>query len=193
MKKIIFFVFISFNVFALPGDEKLTGDKRTACEVILCLSSSERPSECNPPIAKYFSIKAYSHGSYSPSKTIQKRKEFLKLCPASSADNKMESLVVAMSKQEILCKADELNKIVDRKFSSCGRDCTPDVYYRTSPSLPEYCSVLYNHEYTNLQLPQYTCDKKFYLEKDWRRGYTVKYDYINREIRTPIKKACWVD
>lgn len=190
---VIFFVFVSFNALALTGDETLKGDKKTACEVILCLSSSSRPSECNSPIAKYFAIKVYSHGSFSPSQTIKKRKEFLKLCPESSADNKMESLVTAMSEQEIMCKADELNKIVDRKIVSCGRDCGADLYYRTSPTLPGYCSVLYNHEYTDLQLPKYTCNQTFYKEKDWKRGYTVRYDYRDRAITTPIKKICWVD
>ncbi|MCR8679887.1 MULTISPECIES: TrbM/KikA/MpfK family conjugal transfer protein [Campylobacter] len=32
----------------------LTGDRKTACEVLLCLSSGTRPSECNPPLARFF-------------------------------------------------------------------------------------------------------------------------------------------
>lgn len=39
-----------------PDMELLTGDTRLACEAILCLSTGERPSECQPAIRRYFSI-----------------------------------------------------------------------------------------------------------------------------------------
>jgi len=175
-------VFSSFT-FASSGNE-LTGDTRTACEVILCLSSSQRPAECNSPITKYFSIKRYSHGSFSLSKTIKARKDFLKLCPASDADNSMETLAEAISKQENLCKAEEINKIIETKYIPCGSDCEPSTYYRTTTTLPEYCAILSNHEYTNLQLPRYTCGGEYYKKKDWSRGY---------QNGAPIKRTCWVD
>ena len=34
----------------------LEGDKRLACEAILCLSSGTRPSECAPSLSRYFGI-----------------------------------------------------------------------------------------------------------------------------------------
>ena len=36
--------------------KELTGDTGLACEAILCLSSSERPSECARSLQRYFSI-----------------------------------------------------------------------------------------------------------------------------------------
>lgn len=47
-----------------------------ACEATLCLSSGEQPTECTPSLNKYFSIVFTK-----PWKTIQARKNFLKLCP----------------------------------------------------------------------------------------------------------------
>ncbi|MCO6559799.1 MAG: hypothetical protein J6574_01685 [Gilliamella sp.] len=173
-------IFFSITVSA---SEELTGDTKTACEVILCLSSSSRPSECSTPISKYFSIKIHHHGSFSPSRTISARKNFLKLCPVSQ-DNKMESLVNAMSNQldENLCKARELNRTVDKRYGK----------YRTTATLPAYCDALFNHEYTNLKLPKYTCNKEFYEAEDWRRGYTITKKGF-RQIKKTIKKVCWVD
>ena len=43
---------------AVYGADELTGDTKLACEAILCLSSSERPSECSASLSKYFSIRA---------------------------------------------------------------------------------------------------------------------------------------
>ncbi|MDG2957054.1 TrbM/KikA/MpfK family conjugal transfer protein [Bisgaard Taxon 10/6] len=64
------------------AEDLLTGDTRLACEAILCLSSGERPSECANSLRKYYSIRAKKWH-----KTVAKRKDFLKLCPASSDVN----------------------------------------------------------------------------------------------------------
>lgn len=56
----------------------LSGDTKSACEAILCLSSAERPEECAPSLNRYFSINAKKWKD-----TIKKRENFLKLCPAS--------------------------------------------------------------------------------------------------------------
>ena len=57
-------------------ESTLSGDARIACEVMLCLSSPQRPSECNDALRKYFSIK-YKKWS----KTNRARRRFLNLCP----------------------------------------------------------------------------------------------------------------
>lgn len=177
---ILLSIFFSITVSA----EELTGDVRTACEVILCLSSSARPAECSAPISKYFAIRIYHHGNFSPSKTINARKNFLNLCPVSNQDHKMSSLVDAISGQlnENLCRARELNSTIDRH----------NGMFRTTAALPTYCEVLFNHEYTNLQPPKYTCNKEFFNAKDWVRGYTIIKNGF-QQIKKPIKKICWVD
>lgn len=49
--------------------QQLTGDSKLACEAIICLSTSTRPSECNSALQKYFSLKP------------KKRPGFLQQCP----------------------------------------------------------------------------------------------------------------
>lgn len=189
MRFLKLFIFLSiFTSITASASDELTGDTKTACEVILCLSSSTRPSECSAPIQKYFSIKIYHHGSFSSGRTISARKNFLKLCPVSNQDNKMASLVDAISNQldENLCRAKELNRTVDKRYGKNG------TTYRTTATLPAYCDALFNHEYTNLTLPKYTCNKEFYEAEDWRRGYTITNKGF-RKIKNPIKKICWVD
>lgn len=58
--------------------DSLTGDAKDACEALLCLSSSDRPGECDPPIARYLSIV-----KRTAKKTAQARADFLKLCPVA--------------------------------------------------------------------------------------------------------------
>lgn len=59
--------------------QTLQGDQKSACEAILCLPASSRPSECKPSIKKYFSIVGKK-----PSDTANKRKQFLNKCPADN-------------------------------------------------------------------------------------------------------------
>lgn len=91
----------------------LSGDERTACECVLCLSSGTRPSECMPPLKKYFSIKAKKM-----SDTIKKRKDFLELCPASNETPEMKSLVNAIANGAGRCDAAELNRAMARQIEA---------------------------------------------------------------------------
>lgn len=84
--------------------EGFTGDTKLACEAILCLSTGSRPSECSPPIRKYFSITARRM-----SDTIKARKNFLNLCPAASQDDSMRSLVDSIANGAGRCDAATLN------------------------------------------------------------------------------------
>jgi len=56
--------------------EMLTGDAKLACEAILCLSSPSRPSECDPALKRYYSIKAKKSSTQA-----RKRQNFLNQCP----------------------------------------------------------------------------------------------------------------
>lgn len=91
----------------------LSGDERTACECVLCLSSGTRPSECTPPLQKYFSIKAKKM-----SDTIKKRKNFLELCPAANETPEMKALVNAIANGAGRCDAAELNKAMAREIEA---------------------------------------------------------------------------
>ncbi|KAF0590045.1 type IV conjugative transfer system protein TrbM [Candidatus Campylobacter infans] len=61
------------------ANQTLQGDQKSACEAILCLPASSRPSECKPSVKKYFSIIGKK-----PSDTANKRKQFLNKCPADN-------------------------------------------------------------------------------------------------------------
>ena len=55
MKRGLFFgvigvLLVTSNVIA---EDMLTGDTKLSCEAILCLSSSTRPSECDPSLQRY--------------------------------------------------------------------------------------------------------------------------------------------
>lgn len=183
----------------------LTGDARTACEVILCLSSGSRPSECNAPIRRYFSIKAKKWH-----KTLAKRRAFLDLCPAANENAKMSALTTVIQNQEYACDAATLNSRTETKIKRFWRPKDDGGsyikrWYKTQSYIPKFCEDLYNHEFTEysqIKRPQYTCDKnKWYTASDWERGIekvivssrwnsrTDTYVYKYKDV--PINKNCW--
>lgn len=188
-----------------PQIDVLTGDSRTACEVILCLSSAQGRgiSECKAPLRKYFSIRARKWH-----KTLAKRRAFLDLCPAANENAKMSALTTAIQHQEYACDAETLNSRseIKRKWVSDdeGKNTRIIRSYRTQSYMPKFCEDLYNHEFTEyhqIKKPKYTCNKKWYKEKDWKRGiekivvsrhydrFSENYEYTYKEV--PIKKDCW--
>lgn len=129
----------------------LTGDTRLACEAILCFSSAQRPSECNPSIRKYFSIKhkkAY--------KTRRARKAFLNLCPEVPGNAQMEGLVDVIMNAEDRCTAEALNQSTAYygTILKAGYERGHKHYYyeqtvERKNELPGYCKAYFGHEWTD--------------------------------------------
>ena len=51
-----------------------------ACGAVLCLLGMTRDGDCDKYIQKYFSIKRYKHGHFSPSRTKAARGEAVQSC-----------------------------------------------------------------------------------------------------------------
>lgn len=152
-------VFLSPQLFADNdyGEQLLTGDTKLACEAVLCLSTGKRPDECEPPLTKYFSITAKKL-----SDQIKKRKNFLKLCPASSEAG-MPALTDAIVNGAGRCDPDYLNKALlqTKETTKCsggagsdsvGERCVVTTWHRISSALPNYCKVYTANEFTDLGL-----------------------------------------
>lgn len=164
----------------LMANGELTGDIRLACEAILCLSSGTRPTECTPSLTKFFSIVVRE-----PWKTIQLRKNFLKLCPTDQTaqiDENYDGLIETLSHLDNDCDANTLNSNLQNIQKQVGyretnRGSTPlyATFTRINPDKPKYCNELENHKYgVNHQTIKYTCSGQFYPISDWRRGYELK-------------------
>ena len=156
MKKKFVFVAAAALVAALGAgassanaQEVLTGDKRLACEAILCLSTGTRPSECAPSLSRYFSI---SYRKFSD--TIRGRVNFLKLCPEASQTPEMQSLVSAIARGAGRCDAASLNQT-----TGVWRGSWVEGMGYISDQMPDYCSAYTNHSYTDFNtsgtLPRY--------------------------------------
>ncbi|WP_419250188.1 TrbM/KikA/MpfK family conjugal transfer protein [Campylobacter fetus] len=185
MKKLFLFLAFCFsaNLFAVEPDI-LTGDRKTACEVLLCLSSGTRPAECNPPLARFFSIKFKK-----PWKTLQARRDFLKLCPTDTGDT-AEDLVMSDYK-EILANYEDPNQCTppylnrqlqngrvsyslnNKYYEKQGYKNNIDNGVRINPNMPSFCYALINHQYTDLKMPRYNCSGEFYTQTDWQNGYRL--------------------
>ena len=171
--------FIMSSSFANAANNDLDlfeGDKKLACEAILCLSTSDRPVECEPSIQKYFSI----HHK-KPSKTISARKDFLKQCPESNDSKEMVDLVDTIANAAHRCSADILNKrtktiTVQRCTNNVPTNATKNgAYINKSPkntdcetvrirvidnTMPSYCKAYMEHGYTDIKKLKYVGNMK---------------------------------
>lgn len=183
-------VFLCANVQA---QDILTGDTRLACEAVLCLSSGVRPGECQPALNKYFSI-----WDKKPHKMIQKRIDFLNLCPAAN-EKGMPELISAIGNGAGRCDADYLNTHNKRTYrervctyTGIGRfedNATCEVVTRTviSNTLPKYCGIYQNHEWTYQVGVKYVgtpeSGGKWAEAKDYDRALQEYND--TRQLNTP--------
>ncbi|MCP4336042.1 MAG: hypothetical protein GY802_01750 [Gammaproteobacteria bacterium] len=118
----------------------LEGDARTACEVILCLSTGQRPGECGSPLSYFFSIRASK-----PHKTIRKRVNFLKLCPDGGGVPDSYRRILATSGQT--CDMSSLLKYLNYPANYSGTPATRTI--------PAHCHDYATHEWTYaLALPE---------------------------------------
>ena len=143
------------------------GDEATACEVILCLATGSPPSECAASLARYFGITDWKFW-----RMIEKRLNFLKLCPAANETPQMSSLVEAMANGAGRCDAATLNQTL-RTWTGI------DGEYEISNQMPAHCGAYYGHEYAsdmNASMPRYV-DKyvtRTYVDADGMTQY--EYD-----------------
>ena len=209
----------SFALNQIPNISTLQGDEKASCETILCLSTGQRPSECTPPLRRYFSIHFRK-----PWKTLAARKSFLSLCPVGdgAAQDKdflylRDDVILNLSED---CTVENLNR-VELKYDpkSAGFFTNNKYVYRINPNLTKSCQLLISSKYTRLK-PVYTCNAKFYDYKSWNRGYALikitkqeydaiedvnmKYRIRNNGIHTftnapylyfrkeLIEKNCWI-
>jgi len=132
----------SVTVHNVLAEELLSGKKKSACEAILCLSTSKNPSECSPSLEEYFGITADT-----PWELLEARRNFLKQCPSSNQSPQMKTLVEAIVNGAGKCDVVSINAAT-----------TTTTYYGlgqkksiTSNQMPEYCSIYLHHEYTDFK------------------------------------------
>lgn len=157
------------NFQNIPGQQELQGDQKLSCEAILCLSTSSRPGECQPSIAKYFSIVRKTSAE-----TMMARRDFLLQCPAVYSDTKMASLVNVINSGADKCTASKLNSsqqkyvtvreckevptIVTGQKQQTKEVCVDKRIKIIDNKLPRVCSSYTNHEYTDVKAPHYEGD-----------------------------------
>lgn len=160
--------------------EGLSKDQELSCSALLCLSSSVGGSisECKESLTEYYSISAKKI-----SDTIKKRKNFLKLCPASEEDG-MPELVDAISQGAGRCDADDLNRSlvqtrtveINCRYSASRRDsvCQTQIQHKISNILPSYCAVYINNSYTDIGL-HYSGSSIWQSERDFAKNKSGKW------------------
>ena len=143
---------------AAMSQNLLSRDESDACEAILCLSSGQRPSQCEPPIRRYFSI------SYRKlSDTLKGRADFLRLCPVAKTDSKMAGLTDAIVNGAGRCDAASLNAN-QMVWQGIGGESRTYI----SNSMPAACTTLVTHAYTDLKPTM-----PLYVGVPERQGYWV--------------------
>lgn len=185
-------LFAAFMVAAIlaPGvspaaGTALTGDPALACDAILCMSSGTRPNECASSVARYFSINRKDWGD-----TVNARRDFLHLCPSSTApvlQTRIEEIVNGAG----LCYAAYLNATNTKVMIK--HVCPTSTTYSTSNSLWGTLGQPYNNDsncvdqevtVVNNQAPAY-CVSYANKQLTWLLGVTYQGD--------PLNGGHWVD
>lgn len=147
MKKQFYASMLLWTLTTLPSaqaQEVLQGDEKLACEALLCLAASTRPSECIPPIRRYFSI---SYRRFSD--TLRGRLNFLNLCPIVSLPN-MASFKDAIVNGAGRCDAAGINQ--------ASYVSTWDGESYVANSMPSYCAAYYGNGLVQASPPVYVGD-----------------------------------
>ena len=142
-KQLVVVVFLASSM-AWPvafAQDTLHGDEKLSCEAILCLAASTRPSECIPPIRRYFSI---SYRRFCD--TLRGRLNFLNLCPVVSQPN-MSSLKNAIVNGAGRCDAAAINQ------ASYVSTWEGESY--VANSMPQYCVAYYGNGLVQASAPVY--------------------------------------
>lgn len=144
MKKQVSALVLLAAMIGAPGVQAqgaLEGDEKLACEALLCLAASARPSECTPSIRRYFSI---SFRRFSD--TLRGRLNFLDLCPIVSQPQ-MASFKSAVIHGAGRCDAASINQA---NYVSMGEG---ESY--VGNTMPQYCVAYFGNGLVQASAPVY--------------------------------------
>ncbi len=147
MEKQIYASMLLLSLTSIPivqAQESLQGDEKLACEALLCLAASTRPTECIPPIRRYFSI---SYRRFSD--TLRGRLNFLNLCPVVSQPN-MASFKNAIVNGAGRCDSAAINQ------ASYVSTWEGESY--VANSMPQYCVAYYGNGLVQASAPVYVVE-----------------------------------
>lgn len=133
------------------GQSELRGDVKLACEALLCLSTSTRPSECAPSIRRYLDVGRDVEDAFKA------RMNFLRLCPAEHDSQQTEQLANDIVYAADRCNAGALNqrrRIVKKKVCD-SFECRVIIYSVVRNDMPSYCVAWYKNTLTDIALPVY--------------------------------------
>jgi hypothetical protein len=177
--RIVAFVVAGGVSCVVHAADELTGDKKLACEAILCLSSGQRPSECDPSLQRYFNIKKDKW-----SDTKDAREDFLNQCPSSKEEG-MQARVKAIASGAGRCDADYLNATLKEtvEVRKCGGRIVSRDNDRDRDRDRNGCSTV-EIQVISSQKPQYC---KAYADDPWTYKLGVRY------VGDKYKGGHWVD
>ncbi|MBZ7980324.1 hypothetical protein AVBRAN12640_07905 [Campylobacter sp. RM12640] len=187
MNKVILSLFIASNLFA----NTFTGEVKTACEVLLCLSTPNKPSECAAPLKHFFSIK---HKKFW--KTLDLRRSFLNLCPTGSTDNIEDDAIMTDLKEAIInipheCTPEVFNRQYEystkQVFNESSNSYEDIKLIRITKNIPKTCVRFINNKYTDMTMPINTCSDRFFTSTEWNQGYYETIVYKTPSVRFPSR------
>ena len=134
---------------AQAQQNQLDDDQTTACEVLMCLSTSKRPEQCRPPVEKFLRIQ-YRYLT----DTLQARKNFLHLCPSTNQNSAMSAYADAVASGAGQCDAAALNGMTT---ALGGAGDSGEYAIGVSNRMPAYCIAYASSAFADLAgtLPLY--------------------------------------
>ncbi|MGI0120363.1 TrbM/KikA/MpfK family conjugal transfer protein [Zooshikella sp. RANM57] len=133
MKPLITYGFCVWLVVGVSTSHALSDEAVLACGAVLCLASPAAPPQCNPYLAAFYAITDKKWAEQ-----IQKRTDFLKLCPNPTIQSVASIYAVGIRDY---CDATGLNHRNRR-----NRDGDPYIL----ANMPADCEQFYNYSWNQL-------------------------------------------
>jgi len=158
----------------------LSGDQESACGAILCLVGGSGVAECAGYLARYFAITAST-----PQKLLNRRLDFLNLCPASDLPADIRPLIASYGAQ---CQPPTLVSYLNAQIQWCeARNLDGSADCKPSGDEWRMCAPFYDHAYTTYEAPRLNERCTMVTDAD---GYeTERCTYIWTEAGAPPPPA----
>lgn len=125
----------------------LSGDQESACGAILCLVGGSGVAECAGYLARYFAITAST-----PQKLLNRRLDFLNLCPASDLPADIRPLIASYGAQ---CQPPTLVSYLNAQIQWCeARNLDGTADCRPTGEEWRICAPFYSSGFTAYEAPR---------------------------------------
>jgi len=160
----------------------LSGDQESACGAILCLVGGSGVAECAGYLARYFAITAST-----PQKLLNRRLDFLNLCPVSDLPADIRPLIASYGAQ---CQPPTLVSYLNAQIQWCeARNIDGTADCKPSGDEWQMCAPFFDNAYTTYEAPRLNERCTMVTDADGYETERCTYTWTEAGATPPVEPA----